>query len=199
MTKPAIPIPIRPGEGPGVLGMRLLLLSLGVLFLAALAGLWFAPGRSQPLRTVLPPLLAGSTAALLVAGILLRRALQKIRRYDRPPFRRLLLAGLGAGAGFLILQAPALGSLLTRHAEAAAMVGSAAAAGAQPGLLFVLLLLHALHVVAGLLAVGWVAWRAHSDPRRYTPDDHTPVRHAVMYWGFLETIWLVMLAAFLVI
>jgi heme/copper-type cytochrome/quinol oxidase subunit 3 len=189
------PLRPRPYDGPATLAMRLLLVSLGVLFLGGLVGLWAAPGRTEPLRSVLPPLLWGSTASLVAGGIVLRRALREIRRYDRPAFRRSLRLALGGGVLFLVVQTPALAQLLARHgAEAPVVVG-----GAMPGLLFFLILLHALHVVGGLVALGWVALRAHADPRSYTPDYHTPVRYTVMYWGFLETVWLAMLAVFLIV
>ena len=49
---------------------------------------------------------------------------------------------------------------------------------------------------AGLAALSWVTFRAFADERGYNADYHTPVRHTVMYWGFLEMVWLAMLATF---
>jgi heme/copper-type cytochrome/quinol oxidase subunit 3 len=173
--------------------MRVMLVSLGVLFLGGLVGLWAAPGRDEPLRSALPVAIWVSTAILLAGGAVMRRALRKVRRYDRPAFRRSLRLALGGGVLFLAVQVPVLGHLLARLAM------TSPTGGAKPGLLFFLILLHALHVVGGLLALGWITVRAHTDARRYTPDYHTPVRYTVMYWGFLEVVWLVMLLTFIVI
>jgi len=217
------PLKPTPYDGSATFGLRLLLISLSVLFVGGIVGLFFAPGRTEPLRTILPPELWLSTACLVAGGLALRFSLQRIRRNERRAFRFLLAGGLACGIAFVAVQTPALGKLLGRHAaitaaidaavaadplatlpggalnaalDAARGVGTVPGAGAMPGLLFFLILLHALHVGAGLAALGWVTFRAFAEERGYNADYHTPVRYTVMYWGFLEMVWLVMLATF---
>jgi cytochrome c oxidase subunit 3 len=48
--------------------------------------------------------------------------------------------------------------------------------------------LHALHVTIGvfvLAAIAWFAWKGH-----YTPEYHTPVHVAGLYWHFVDIVWI---------
>jgi heme/copper-type cytochrome/quinol oxidase subunit 3 len=58
------------------------------------------------------------------------------------------------------------------------------------GLIFFLILVHALHVVGGL--VGLSVTTAHALQGRYDHERYGGVKHAAMYWHFLDAVWLVM-------
>jgi cytochrome c oxidase subunit 3 len=54
-------------------------------------------------------------------------------------------------------------------------------------LYFLLTGLHALHMVIGfgiMAVILWMAWR-----KRFTPEWHTPVEMAGLYWHFVDIVW----------
>jgi len=50
--------------------------------------------------------------------------------------------------------------------------------------------LHGLHLVAGIILVGWIVWRAHK--RQFSPAYLTPVLLVGLYWSFVDIVWLVL-------
>lgn len=48
--------------------------------------------------------------------------------------------------------------------------------------------LHALHVAGGVLALGWLSWRARRGA--YSSRWHTPLELGGMYWNFVDIVWL---------
>jgi cytochrome c oxidase subunit III len=186
----------RPGPaagGPATLAMRLLILSLAVLFVAALVGYVLTRLRLDVAGAVtVPRLLWFSTAALLAAGGLLELAWRALRYGRREAaLVRLRLAG-SAAVVFLVLQVPALWQLLVAH--------PAATDAGNPllGFVFFLVLLHALHVLAGLVAMGVQIYRTWARPLLL--DEHGPaLRLLGRYWHFLDLVWVVMFAVFLLV
>lgn len=179
--------------GPATLAMRLLILSLAVLFVAAVVGYVLTRLRLDTVGAVpVPGLLWFSTAALLAAGGLLELAWRALRHGQREAASgRLRLAG-AAAVIFLVLQVPALWRLLTAH--------PAATEAGNPllGFVFFLVLLHALHVLAGLVALGVQIFRTRTEPLLL--DEHGPaLRLLGRYWHFLDVVWVVMFAVFLLV
>jgi len=63
------------------------------------------------------------------------------------------------------------------------------------GLAFGLILLHAAHVLGGVLPLTWAtirAWRGGYDHER-----HETITYLTMYWHFLDVVWLIMFAVLL--
>ena len=56
--------------------------------------------------------------------------------------------------------------------------------------LFMLILLHALHVVGGIIYLIMVQVGAVSG--LYDHESHAPVKHAAIYWHFLDIVWILM-------
>ena len=123
------------------------------------------------------------------------------------PLRVYLIATVALALGFLANQIPALTILLTRHFELLRQVHREALA-TQPtlttdprryllGLIFFLILIHALHVVGGLVSLALATARACTagDPRAM----EGPVRFTAIYWHFLGAVWLVLFVTFLAI
>lgn len=76
--------------------------------------------------------------------------------------------------------------------------------GAQPqvqpfnrleGLLFILVLLHILHFVAGMIGLSIVTYRGLKG--RYDHEYHHGVRLCAFYWRFLDVVWVILFGAFL--
>jgi cytochrome c oxidase subunit 3 len=171
------------------LALYLLLASLGVFFAGSLLAYGVIRLSGGPPRQAieLPPGLWISTLLLLAGGWALSHALKAVRRERQAAVRQWLSAGCVLLAGFVAVQATCLDELLAVHREAAPQTSLA-------GLMFLLILLHALHVVGGAVPLGLVTYAAHRG--RYDHESHTPLALCLTYWRFLEVVWLVMLATF---
>jgi cytochrome c oxidase subunit 3 len=48
--------------------------------------------------------------------------------------------------------------------------------------------LHALHVIAGMIALVWIAVRTHQG--RYSPERHVPFELGSLYWHLVDVVWI---------
>ncbi len=195
--------------------MRLFVFSLGVLFFASMLAYaairtgFFGSGQIKrsdgtvatltvpefgALRGVLPPSLWVSTGLVLAASVTVSRALASVRRERQKPFRAWLAATLVLAVLFVIVQAPSLWSILAEHFDRNANTD---APMALAGAMFFLIVVHALHVVGGVLSLSWVLYRAGQDA--YDHEHHMPIRHTALYWHFLDVVWLVMFGTLIVL
>ena len=163
------------------LGLAALLVFFAlVLALAVLAGL---PSAAWPAVVWL------STGLLLVVGYLLERAAWHVRREMQPGFRSALRLAFWAGLLFTVVQAVGLCGLLVQHF--AEIDGSTKAYGMS----FTISFVHALHVLGGVVFLGWVWYQAERG--RYDHERHWAVNHCAGYWHFLDIVWVAMLVTFL--
>jgi heme/copper-type cytochrome/quinol oxidase subunit 3 len=58
------------------------------------------------------------------------------------------------------------------------------------GLIFVLILVHALHVLGGL--AGLAMTTANAFRGRYDHENYVGVKNAALYWHFLDVVWIIM-------
>ena len=178
-----------PARGTGIsprrLGMRLLLLSLGILFAAALAGYLIIRLRAEvwppPGSPALPGGLWVSTAILAVLSAVLVMAVSRARAGRASETGRLLASATALGAAFLVAQA-ANWLRLDATAERTMLVFG----------FWMLTVLHALHVLGGLVPL--VITTARAGRGRYL-NDPEPVELVASYWHFLGLTWLAIFAA----
>lgn len=192
--RPGRPQPPATPPGTGTVGMFLFLSSLTMLFAAAMVGyaiIRLAGRRSPQAGTLhLPPILWLSTLLVICVSFTMGRTVAAVRRERAGAFRFWLNASLGLAVGFLVVQTPAMIGLLMAHAE------YRRAGLFLYGLIFVLVLLHALHVLGGMIALVRVRWQAGRGV--YDHEHYQPVRHTAMYWHFLDIIWILMFMTFFV-
>jgi cytochrome c oxidase subunit III len=191
--------PRQPSFGSaGTVGMMLFLAALGVLFAASLFGfIWirYSGSKSPPAGAIqLPNELWLSTALVVGVSIALARASRLLREGRQRASRNALTAALALAAGFLTVQAPALFNLLARHQQL-----RATSTGTHVyGLIFVLVLLHALHVVGGMVALIYVTLKTHRGGYEVQGvvigGGSSPIRLTTLYWHFLDAVWVVMFA-----
>lgn len=169
-------------------GLYLMLGSLSMFFIGSVLAYLLIRSRSPSPRLGVPLILWFSTAMLLTGGIALQRSLWLVRRERQNDFRATLLFAWSCGLGFCGLQGVGMTELLSRHQATGPN-------GPTPGFLFVLVLLHLLHFLAGfgcLTVVLWKAWKG-----RYDHEYHPGVKLTATYWLFLDLVWLVMFGVFL--
>jgi cytochrome c oxidase subunit 3 len=177
----------------GLLGMLLFLAALAVLFAASLLAyiLIRIRGAQAPELGVLhlPGLLWASTVLVVSVSVTLHRALTALRRENLPAFRRLAAWSLAGAVAFVVVQTPALTGLLSLHQSTGPDTPR------LYGLIFCLILLHALHVLGGIIALArlWLGARAG----RYDHENAHRVRLIALYWHFLDVVWLVMFGTLL--
>ena len=64
------------------------------------------------------------------------------------------------------------------------------------GMSFTLSFIHALHVIGGMVFLGYVIFQASRN--RYDHERHWAVDHCASYWHFLDIVWACMLVTFFV-
>lgn len=174
------------------LGMIFALLAIGVIFVASLIAYWLTCaghpyGASVPLK--LPRGLYASSLLLIGVSASLEWGLRRIRANDQPGLRTGLLLTLFFAVAFLAGQALNWNSVMRANPnlEEQAL-----------GLFSFYLLtgLHAAHVLAGLVPLGLVLYRASQ--RDYSSSRFEGVKLCAQYWHFLGVIWVILLAALLV-
>jgi cytochrome c oxidase subunit 3 len=181
--------------GTGTLGMILFLIALFMLFAAAMLGyvLIRLHGSKSPAPGTIhiPQSLWLSTTLVIAASVTIHLAEKNLRRERQPRFHRWLTITLALAVAFVLVQAPSMVLLLHQH--------HAGMAQSMPlyGFIFFLVLVHALHVVGGIVALALTSAKAAQG--RYDHEHYLPVHHAAMYWHFLDGVWLTMFLTFLVL
>lgn len=196
--------------GTGTLGMWLFLASLGVLFASSLVGygvLRFQAHKTPEHPPVEVPILLFivSTVVILASSFTIHQALDAVRRERQQKLRTMLVVTLALAAVFVLVQTPAMLAMIGDHFEKLGEIERAAAVaratGQTPavtvtaGLIVFLVLVHALHVIGGLVPLGVITRKAHR--HGYDHENHGPVRYTAMYWHFLDAVWIVMFVTFL--
>lgn len=169
-------------------GMWLFIATEAMLFAALLSSYFYVRFGSAvwPLGGIAPPELvlpSIGTGLLLTSSATAHWAERGARRGETWRLRLGLALTVLAGLGFLGIQA--------REYAGASFSPSTNAYGS---LFFGITGFHGLHVLVGLgmlLAVGTIAWRTD----RFGPDRHLPVRLTVMYWHFVDVVWLFVFAS----
>lgn len=193
----------------GTLAVIWFLSGLGMLFGAAMLG--YAAVRMnhrsdlQFGSLVLPKLLWLSTALVMAASVTVQFAVVAIRRERQDLLRGWLVTTLIIGLLFCAVQVPSLGSLVRQHLDSISAFEAAGGGGysnglptgtirPQPffGIIFTFILIHAAHVLGGLVQLVLVIRGAFQG--RYDHEYFNPVKHAAMYWHFLDVVWLTMFA-----
>lgn len=131
-----------------------------------------------------------STSVLLLTGVFLQRASWLVHRERQRDFRRWLVWAWVAAVVFVIIQAFGMNDLFQQHFSRTD--GSTKVYGMS----FVLAFLHALHVVGGLIFLGFIILQAFRN--RYDHERHWAVDHCAGYWHFLDVVWISMLVMFVV-
>jgi cytochrome c oxidase subunit III len=133
-------------------------------------GTWPPPGVSR-LNATLPAIFS---AILLLSAIPAMRTQAAIRRNDRAALLRNLLATLALGLVFMIglvfiwRQVPYTGAYST--------------------IFFTMTGFHAVHVAAGMLLFAYVFLKARKGA--YSAENHWSVEAAVVFWHFVEIMWI---------
>jgi len=210
--------------GTQSLGMWLFLIALAILFIAGLLAYIMIrimgtretiapsgaiyPATAPPLHTMTMPIVLWlSTAAILLSSYTIHRAIDNVRHEHQDKFRQSLTATLLLAVPFFLAQAMGMGMLLKNHMPAqtgelvSGGVSGAVSGDVSGGALYravvFLVIVHALHVLGGLIPLAVITKRAHDG--RYDHEYYTPVLNVSRYWHFLDLVWLMLFSTFLIL
>lgn len=187
-------VPLRRDHYQAKLVFALFIASLSMFFLAGLASYViirnqaFMPIQRTYAPLVLPVAFWASTLTLIFTSIFLERACWFVRRQHLQPFFRNLVYALVASLFFVLMQTQGLVELVDEHFST--LDGSTKIYGIS----FALSFIHALHVLGGMIFLGYVITQARR--LRYDHERHWAVSHCAGYWHFLDIVWIVMLVTF---
>ena len=174
----------------------LFLASLTVFFIASLVTYCLIRMQAfQPINRTyealrLPMSFWTSSLLLVCISIFLQRACWLVHRERQIEYRRWLLWSWFFAIGFMVIQTFGLKELLTHHFTQTD--GSTKVYGMS----FTLALIHALHVLGGMIFLGFVLWQAMRN--KYDHERHWAVDHCAAYWHFLDVVWFTMLFVFVI-
>ncbi len=178
------------------LGIVLFIVSEAVMFGAffaqyfynrILAPEWPNPAGLPPGFERVPafPLPVILTVVLVASGFTAHNAQTAIRRDDRDAFQGWLIVTILLGAGFLAGQAYEYTQLIFHE-------GFSISSGIYGTVFFSLTGLHGLHVTAGVTVLIGVLIRAFMG--HFSSRSHFGVEGSVLYWHFVDVVWLALYA-----
>lgn len=183
------------------LGLWIFLASLIMLFAASIWGYVYIriTGSNSPDSGTLniPIGLYLSTMILIASGVTIHLTTRSAEQYNPTKTKRLLAATLLLAIAFIIAQSPALAELLNEHNRALSSHYG------LYGMLFFLVILHALHVLGGILPLAWLILKPNPPAvslNQESPAAHpsaTTIRLTATYWHFLEAVWISMFIVFI--
>ncbi len=188
--------------------MWLFLASLVMLFLSGMLAyvlIRFQRRDMVPLGAIgLPWGLWVSTVVVIAASVTMHRALVAVRLERLKVMQNYLIATLALAVLFCLVQLPCLFVLWRDQVEVlrqASTLPAAMTVGRPGNFLFgaviFLICVHAAHVLGGIVALVIVTVRGLRS--EYDHESHGGIKHAVMYWHFLDVVWLVMFGTMLLI
>jgi heme/copper-type cytochrome/quinol oxidase subunit 3 len=185
--------------------MWLVLATLSMLFISSmllyLLMRMHVFGNTSDIAIEIPKSAWLSTIVILVGSVTIHQAIAAIRFDKRDRCVKWLYITSAIALLFLIVQTPTMWQILSEHRAIAQKVMSQQTQG-QPrpvslyGLVFVLILLHAMHVIGGIIALAVVTARAKQGV--YDHENYMGVQFAARYWHFLDIVWICMFTMFLV-
>ncbi len=162
-------------------GLTVLLASLAALFALFISAYVMRMQFADWRPVAKPTLLWVNTGVLMLSSAALQRARVAAEHDDEREIRAYLVAAGSTALAFLIGQIVAWQQLVA--------LGYALASNPANAFFYLITGLHGLHVVGGLVALGWVMWRRSRAER---PDVRLGLALCGMYWDFLLLIWLVL-------
>lgn len=146
------------------------------------------PNRFEPL--IIPTSFWVSTAALVFVSYFLQQAVWSVQKQQLSRMRMWLGWSLLGSVIFVAIQSSGMVDLWGQH------FSSTDGSTKIFGMSFTLSFIHVIHVVGGMIFLGYVIYQAARD--RYDHERHWAVDHCASYWHFLDVVWVCMLATFLV-
>lgn len=180
--------------GVGTLGMKFFIASLSFIFGATvlLYAILLAPA-DPPEVALLPIVGAGvalATVLIVASSVTLRRGTRAVRAGD--------VAGLANGLKRTLQLGYAFGFVQTVNWVLVWMYTDPfSVSNRHAGFFVVLTVLHALHVVGGVVRLVMVERRARAG--EFGAQHFEPVTNVALYWHFLDVVWVLMVLSIVIV
>ena len=186
-----------PQDARAMQGVWVFLLTLSVFFFSSIllfvlyVALRLSPETGlRPQSFYLPRSFVPSTMLLVGVSGALEWALRAARRDRVTDVRIASIAALVMGVLFMLVQSEGMYRLVVAATTVVSSRNSTYA------LTFVLAFLHALHVLGGIVGLVITVWNANRD--RYDHERHFGLRFCTVYWHFLDAVWVLLMACFII-
>jgi heme/copper-type cytochrome/quinol oxidase subunit 3 len=167
-------------EKRGTWAVALAIVTEALLFVSLFFAYFFVGRRHRP-RPAQPPkvvLAIVMLAILLASSGTVWAAERSLLRGSRRGGRALLMATIALGMVFVAVQILEYRSGLQELLPTTDAYGS---------LFYVITSFHGLHVIVGLLMLGFVALLPNLEPDR---SPHRPLHNVALYWHFVDVVWI---------
>lgn len=171
-------------RGPYPMFTMGILATVGMLFAAFSAALLVRRMGTDWLPVSLPGIVWLNTGVLVASSLALERGRALARRDAFVGCARWLGVASMLGALFLVGQILAWLDLAAR--------GVFLPTNPHAAFFYMLTGIHGVHVVGGLVVLGWTLSRAGRGA--YTAARHSGLNHAAIYWHFVGGVWIYLLA-----
>ncbi|ANI90225.1 cytochrome oxidase subunit III [Arachidicoccus ginsenosidimutans] len=131
----------------------------------------------------LPKIFWLSTCVILISSLTMHLALKAFKAHERKRYRLLITLTAALGVAFALLQ---LYGFITLEHRGIHIFGTGSNASAS--FLGVITIVHAVHVIGGVVALLIMFFRAFR--KRVKRYDATPVEIAAIYWHFVDILWI---------
>lgn len=143
-------------------------------------------GLTQPFT--LPVNFVTTTVVLVAISICLHMSVGAIRRERRADVWRYVIIASILAVVFFGLQSSGMIWMIER------LQSSLQQDRSLYGFTFLMVLVHALHVVGGAAGLAFVLFGLYREA--YDHERHWPIRFCALYWHFLDVVWVLMLGCF---
>jgi cytochrome c oxidase subunit 3 len=130
----------------------------------------------------LPNVFMISTVVILVSSFTIQMAVKKFKEQNENQYRGFLAVTAILGVVFMIMQ---IQGFMALQANSIALIGPRSNSAAS--FLFVITVLHLIHVFGGIIALIWISFRAFSAKNSMNND--LPVKLISNYWHFVDILW----------
>jgi len=173
---PASSFPISKGQ----IGVWILLTAILMLFAGLSSAYIVLRGVPAWQNIELPSLLWPNTAILLMSSIAMEISRRAVQRGDIQSMKRWLVVAGVLGLAFLAGQLAAWRQLVN--------AGVYLPSTLQSSFFYILTGLHGLHLLGGVIALGWLLLRAFNN--RLSAANHEPLRLCTLYWHVMDALWI---------
>jgi cytochrome c oxidase subunit 3 len=137
----------------------------------------------------IPILFWVSTVTILLSSVCIHLALKNFRKRNLERYRQLLLLTLLLGIAFLVMQVS--GFYMYREMDIRL---TGAGSNASHSFILAIAGLHGIHVLGGIVALAYIAFKSYSVSRR--EYNIVPAEIIATYWHFVDLLWLYLIVFF---
>lgn len=164
--------------------------SIVMMFVAFTSAYIVRQAAGNWLEFTLPTPFYISTASILLSSLALHLSYVNFKKGNTRLYRYLLVAAAVLGLAFIVLQ--------YQGWQALTAIGVELTTNPSGSFVYVISGLHAAHVLGGIAALGVALLHAFALKHRVTPARKLRFELTLIYWHFVDVLWIYLLVFFIV-